>query len=505
MAEMARFALSGGQEADKLFASCSRIGKQWRERFPCHMPITPEQINVWRQSPSENQRLEFKEAKNQLDQKKLEQCCVALANEGGGHLVLGVEDKPPRSVVGTNACNNPIGMAEKLFQAIGFRVDIEEVAHPDGRVVVFVIPSRPRGTAYHLDGKYLMRSGQAIVPMSEDRLRSIFAEGKPDWLEEFSRSGISDQDVVNLLDTQAFFDMLKLPYPTERLGVIDRLSREKLIDLKDGSFAIKRLGALLLAKQLSDFPDIKRKAPRVIVYTDTSKLETKLDRVGNRGYASGFQGLVRFVMEQLPQNEVIENALRKEVKLVPEIVIRELVANALIHQDFSIGGTSTVVEIYSDRVEISNAGDPVVPVDRFIDGYQSRNERLADLMRRLGICEEKSSGIDRVINAAEVFQLPAPDFRAAYRRTSVTLYGPKSFEEMGRDERIRACYQHCALKTVMGTHMTNQSLRERFHLPESKSAIASQVIAATIEAGLVKQDDAIGASRKFARYLPFWA
>lgn len=464
------------------------------------MPITPEQINIWRQSPSEHQRLEFKEAKNQFDQKKLEQCCVALANEGGGHLVLGVEDKPPRSVVGTNACNNPIGMAEKLFQAIGFRVDIEEVAHPDGRVVVFVIPSRPRGTAYHVDGKYLMRSGQAIVPMSEDRLRGIFAEGKPDWLEEYSCSGISDQDVVNLLDTQAFFEMLKLAYPTERAGVIDRLSRERLIDSQGEKFAIKHLGALLFAKQLSDFPEIKRKAPRIIVYTDTSKLETKLDRVGSRGYASGFQGLVRFIMGQLPQNEVIENALRKEVKLVPEIVIRELVANALIHQDFSIGGTSTVIEIYSDRVEISNPGDPVVPVDRFIDGYQSRNERLADLMRRLGICEEKSSGVDRVINAAEVFQLPAPDFRAAYRRTSVTLYGPKTFEEMGRDERIRACYQHCALKTVMGTHMTNQSLRERFNLPESKSAIASQVIAATMEAGL---EESWSAERRSALSKPW--
>lgn len=469
------------------------------------MATTPEQIDLWRKTPSEFQRLEFKEAKNQLDNRKLYEYCVALANEGGGRLLLGIADKPPRPVVGTQAFRDPVAMAEKMFQAIGFRVDIEEVAHPDGRVLVFHIPSRPRGTAYHLDGKYLMRSGEALVPMSEDQLRRIFAEGEPDWLEEHSKQGLDSQQVVELLDTQTFFELLKLPYPTDRAGVIDRLLRERLIDEQDGSYAIRRLGALLLARRLEDFPDIARKSARVVVYSGTSKLETKLDQVGTKGYAVGFQGLVRFVMSQLPQNEVIEDALRKEVKLVPEVVIRELVANALIHQDFKVGGASVMVEIYSNRVEISNPGEPIVPVERFIDGYQSRNERLADLMRRMHICEEKSSGIDRVVQAAEVYQLPAPDFRSGHRRTMATIYGPKPFEEMDRNDRVRACYQHCALKWVMSERMTNQSLRERFHLGEDKAAIASQIISATIEVGLIKADESVGASRKFARYLPFWA
>ena len=466
---------------------------------------TREQIDLWRKSPSEHQRLEFKEAKTQLDNRQLYEHCVALANEGGGLLLLGVSDKPPRAVVGTHAFRDPVAMAEKLFQAIGFRVDIEEVAHPEGRVLVFHIPSRPRGTAYHLDGKYLMRSGEALVPMSEDQLRRIFAEGEPDWLEEHSKAGLDAQQVVESLDTQSLFELLKLPYPTKRTGVLDRLLSERFIDEINGRYAIRRLGGLLLAKRLADFSDLARKAPRVVVYTGTSKLETRLDQPGIRGYAVGFQGLVHFVMGQLPQNEVIEDALRSEMKLVPEVVIRELVANALIHQDLSVGGASVMIEVYSNRVEISNPGEPVVPVERFIDGYQSRNERLADLMRRFGICEEKSSGIDRVVQAAEVYQLPAPDFRAGHRRTIVTLYGPKPFEDMDREDRTRACYQHCALKWVMSERMTNQSLRERFQLPESKAAIASQVIAATIETGLIKPDEKVGSSRKYARYVPFWA
>jgi predicted HTH transcriptional regulator len=469
------------------------------------MTTSPEQIDLWRQVASEHPRLEFKEAKTQFDNRKLYEYCVAIANEGGGYLILGVADKPPRPVVGSQAFRDPVAMAEKLFEAVGFRVDIEEVAHPQGRVLVFHIPSRPRGTAYHLEGKYLMRSGEALVPMSEDQLRRIFAEGQPDWLEEHSKAGLDGQAVVELLDTQTFFELLKLPYPRERDGVIDRLLRERLVDEREGGYAIRRLGALLLAKRFEDFPDLARKAPRVVVYTGTSKTETRLDQTGTKGYAVGFQGLVRFVMAQLPQNEVIEDALRKEVKLVPEVAIRELVANALIHQDLAIGGASVMVEVYSNRVEISNPGEPVVPVERFIDAYQSRNERLADLMRRMGICEEKSSGIDRVIQVAEVFQLPAPDFRAGHRRTSVTIYGPRDFEEMDRADRVRACYQHCALRWVMSERMTNESLRERFHLPESKRAVTSQIIAATMEVGLIKPDERVGTSRKFARDLPFWA
>jgi ATP-dependent DNA helicase RecG len=469
------------------------------------MRTTPEQINIWRQATTETQRLEFKEAKTQFDNRKLYKYCIALANEGGGQLLLGISDQSPRPVVGTAAFNNPANMAEKIFTAVGFRVDIEEVLHPDGRVLVFHIPSRPRGTAYHLDGAYLMRSGTSLIPMSEDRLRRIFAEGAPDWLEQVSRENLSPLDIVELLDTQTFFELLDLPYPSDRKGVLARLIQERLIHPTPDGYSIRRLGALLLAKRLDDFPDISSKRPRVIVYAGTSKLETKLDQTGGKGYAVGFQGLVKFVVEQLPQNEVIEDALRKEVKLVPEITIRELAANALIHQDFTLTGMSVNIEIYSNRVEISNPGEPLVPVDRFIDGYQSRNERLADLMRRFAICEEKSSGIDRVIQAVENYQLPAPKFHPGFRRTEVILYGHQPFEKMDREARIRACYQHCALQYVLRRQMTNQSLRERFRLPERRSAVISQIITATIEAGLIKADEKVGKSKKYARYLPVWA
>lgn len=469
------------------------------------MTITPEQIDVWRTARSETQNLEFKEAKTQFDNTRLYKYCVALANEGGGFLVLGISNKPPRSVVGSAAFNDPVAMAAKLFKAVGFRVEIEEVQHPDGRVVVFHIPSRPKGTAYHFEGSYLMRSGEELVPMSEDQLRKIFAEGQPSWLDEIAKKDLSGQDVIQLLDTQTYFDLLNLPYPTNQLGVLQRLESEKLIYSANGNYGILNIGAVLLAKNLRNFEGVQRKAARVVVYKGDSKLQTESDITGEKGYAVGFKGLVQYVMGNLPQNEVIENAIRKAVKLVPEVVIRELLANALIHQDYEFIGMSPVVEIYTDRVEISNPGKPIVPVERFIDGYQSRNERLADLMRRFGICEEKSSGVDRVIEAAEILQLPAPDFLVEHQRTVVVIFGPRDFRAMDRSDRVRACYQHCVLQWVLRKKMTNQSLRDRFGLSERSGNTISQIISEAVQQELVKNDPSAPDSRKYARYIPAWA
>jgi diguanylate cyclase (GGDEF)-like protein len=140
---------------------------------------TAEQIDAWRAATSENEHLEFKEAKNQFDFQDLLAYCVALANERGGVLLLGVANKPPRPVVGTKACSNVVKTTEALFNKLRFRVDVEEVQHPDGRVLVFHIPPRSIGQPYHLDGRYLMRSGESLVPMSPDQLRQIFDEHTP--------------------------------------------------------------------------------------------------------------------------------------------------------------------------------------------------------------------------------------------------------------------------------------------------------------------------------------
>ena len=454
---------------------------------------------------SENEHLEFKSAENRYDFEELVDYCVALANEGGGRMLLGITDKVPRRVVGTKAFEVPERTVAGIYERLHLKVTFDEVVHPAGRVLVFHVPSRPVGQPVHYKGRYLMRAGEELVPMTPDQLKKIMAEGEPDWALKPAMTECDGEKVVQVLDTQSYFDLLHLPYPATREGVMERFASERLIEWSGGSWTITNLGAVLFAKKLESFDRLSRKAPRVIVYEGTNKLKTKLDKPGTKGYAVVFQSLVEFINGLVPSNEVIELALRREVKMFPEIAVRELVANALIHRDFTESGTSVMVEIYSDRMEISNPGKPFISPDRFIDEYQSRNERLADLMRRLGICEEKGSGVDKVIQAAEAFQLPAPDFRVGEKRTSVLLYGHQDIEEMDRNDCIRACYQHCCLRYVMNEKMTNQSLRKRFKLPESKVATVSQIIAATVDAEKIKVADPAQTSTRYRNYVPFWA
>ena len=471
--------------------------------------ITLATLQQWLTAPAETEHLEFKEAKQQFDTNKLMRYCVALANERGGYLVLGVSDKLPRQVVGSQAFSATTELNDikaRIVEKLHIRVDTVELMHPLGRVLVFDIPSRPVGHPLDFDGAYLMRAGEDLVAMTPDQLRRIFSEGQPDWFSQPAKKGASPDEVVALLDTQAYFELSNLPYPTTRDGVLARLSSEELISQATAGWTITNLAAILLAKRLDAFsPALARKAPRVVIYEGTDKTVTREDKPGVRGYAVGFESLVDFVHSAAPLNRSVEQVVREEIKMFPKQALRELIANALVHQDFLASGASVMIEMYVDRVEISNPGVPPISVDRFIDEFRSLNERLADLMRRLGICEEKGSGIDKVVKAAEVYQLPAPDFRVGELRTTSILFAHQDFSAMSKSDRVRACYQHCCLMYVSNQRMSNQSLRERFGVPESKAATVSLVIGAAKDAGLVKADESETNSTRYARYLPFWA
>lgn len=247
------------------------------------------------------------------------------------------------------------------------------------------------------------------------------------------------------------------------------------------------------------------KKVRVIKYKGNNKLNTEFEQEGKKGYAIGFQGLIKFIVNTLPRNEIIKDALRKEVCLYPVIAIRELIANALIHQDLSIARTNPMIEIYDNRIEITINGKPLIDVLRLID-YQpkSRNEQLANFMRLIGICEERGSGIDKVIDSVENFQLPAPRFVVENDYFKVILFAPSSFEDMSKEDRIRATYQHCCLKFSCQDTMTNSSLRHRFGMSDNHHSKASKIINDTLKAKLIKPYDPDNRSTKHIKYIPFF-
>lgn len=216
-----------------------------------------------------------------------------------------------------------------------------------------------------------------------------------------------------------------------------------------------------------------------------------------------FVNLLDWVNGQLPANEEIGRALRKDVRMYPERAIREITANMIIHQDFSQLGFP-MIEIYSDRVEISSPGQPLISTDRFIDEYQSRNEELADIMRRMGFCEEKGSGMDKALASIEKYQLPAIKYRVSDIRTTIILTEYKTWGDTTKEERVQACYQHACLKYLSNEMLTNKSFRERMGVPEKNYTAISGVIKETLERGLIKVGTPEGTNRRDIAYIPVW-
>lgn len=318
---------------------------------------------------------------------------------------------------------------------------------------------------------------------------------------------VSSDFVLRELDYTSYFEMLSLDLPINKEGIINALLADGMVvKSESGHYNITNLGAILFAKRLSDFPSLERKAVRVIKYESNNRTSAaSKEQVGGKGYASGFEGLVDYINNLLPNNEIMGKALRKVVPMYPEIAVRELVANAIIHQNFFMQGTSPLIEIFSDRLEITNPGTPLIDKERFIDHPPvSRNEKLASFMRRIGVCEERGSGFDKVVSLTELYQLPAPEIEIYNDHTKVILYSHKEFSKMSKDDKYRACYLHACLKRVNRDVMTNASLRERFNIDSKNSSMISRLLNETCALGLIKISPE-STSDKNRKYLPYWA
>ncbi len=294
--------------------------------------------------------------------------------------------------------------------------------------------------------------------------------------------------------------------PSTRKELLDAFIAKGFLCREGASYAITKMGALLFAKRLADFETVARKGVRVIVYEGISKLKVKdgKDVIDQKGYAAGFEGLIDFVYSQLPASEEIAAALRTTTHAYPKKAIREILGNAIVHQDLTERGTSITVEVYNDRVEVTNPGLPMLPVDRFIDENQSRNEKLADSLRLLGICEERGHGMDAVVTEIEVHQLPPYQCRLGSRHTTVSLSRYKALKDLTPEERVHAVYQHCCLRFVTNQITNNESLRKRFQIEKKNAATASRLLAEAVKGNKIRPVDE-DAANKLMRYVPYWA
>ena len=465
--------------------------------------MTPEELDKLLNNGNENEQLEFKEAKNSYDFDKLLTYCSAIANRRGGKIILGVSSKRPRKVTGTNAFLNLNKIKSEIYTNLKIDVPIEKINHPDGRVLVFEVPSRRRGHLVEHNG-YWTRSGESLVKMSLDEIQMSLNESKEEWINDVLVSNLSEGEVVQKLDAHKYYELEGLDYPSDPDEVMEKLLTDKFISKNNNSYSILKLGAVLIARNLKDFSTCEFIAPRVFVYEDNTRSSLKSSYIVEKGYLLCFDDYMNYIISMLPQKEVSQVGRRFQELLVTENMIREVFANALIHRDFDVTNASPEVSIHPKCVEISNPGLPLIEFDRFINFNSARNNTLLLIMIKFKFSEYRSTGIDKVLIDVEKYEYPPIEYVRGPHSTIIRLYGKKSFDDMEFEEKIQACFQHCALQRARITHMTNHSLRARFGLPESKSDVVSRIINKAMDKNLIKQLDPDLKSRKNAKYKPYW-
>lgn len=476
-------------------------------------------IDTLRGMPTETEWVEFKE--NNHEPQIIGEYISALSNSAflhdqkHGYLIYGIQDKThkvvgtdfkPKETKGKGNEDLEPWLARGLRPRIDFK--IIEFDYEEHHIVIFHIDAIKTRPVSFNDRAYIrIGSYKKLLSDFPEKERKIWDKASKIPFEEgVALSQQTSDDVLAKIDYPNTFELLGIPLPDSRQGILDKLTEELIITPNESTYDITNLGGILFAKDFNQFPSLVRKAARVIVYSGEDRLNAEKEQTGARGYAVGFKELIDWIYDRTPANEIIEDALRVEEKMYPKVAIREIVANALIHQDFSISGAGPMVEIFKSRIEISNPGQPLIDPRRFIDhAPRSRNEKLASIMRRMNICEERGSGIDRAIGAIELFQLPAPSVQVENDFIRITIFAYRPLKDMDRNDRIRACYQHCCLRWVCKDFMTNSSLRKRFGIDDKNYPMASKIIRDALNADLIKEADPANKSNRDKKYLPFWA
>ena len=423
--------------------------------------------------------------------------------ENSSHAVVGTDFKPDTVKQGNEPLEN--WLRRGLTPHADFRFHETEI---DGkRVVILEIePTTQQPVAFY--GKECIRVGDVKANLKEhtEKARALWQlSGKVNFEDGVAAERLSGDEILDKLNYAAYFALLERPIPESRDAILYELEQDRLAaPCTAGGWNITNLGAILFAKRIGDFRRLERKSIRVIQYQGVSRAESVGERQGSWGYAAGFANLLKYIRGRISR-ETIGQGLRRTLPMVPELAVRELVANALIHQDFSATGAGPMVEIFDTRIEITNPGVPLVDTQRFLGSSPiSRNETLASMMRRVGICEERGSGIEKAVSAVEEELLPAPLFESYEGFTRTVLFAHKDLSEMDRSERVRACYLHACLCYRLRQPMNNTSLRERFGIASDHIDRASRLLREAVEDGMiVVQDPDVG--NRFRTYIPFWS
>ncbi len=469
----------------------------------------------------ESEIVEYKE--NNADPKRIGKYISALGNGAimthnpCSYMIWGVEDvtkkltgttfNPELAKASANQ-KNKMPLITYLEKFIDPRLALKWDAFniENKRIVCLTINVKLVNRPISFDGKAYVRSGSSVeqLHMFPEKERTIWLSFESSKFElEAIKRDLTFEEVKELLDIDFYTQHRNNP---EFNNLIENLIYDHVIEKADKKFNITNLGAYTLAKNMTEFPSLVNRTLRIIKHKGSRHLDKAIfDKDGKLGLANGFENIIKNIMYLIGYKEDYSNGVRTDIPEFPQIAVRELVANALVHQDFTISGKRSTVEIFDNKVEIYNPGAPLIEPKRFLDSEpESRNNELAELLHGLGIVESRGSGIDRVVDSLENADLPAMDITVqGVKATILTLRQWKKFDDMSASEQDQSIYWHACLKYVDDKQINNASLRKRFNLSKNNSNRISKAISHAVESKLIKPYDP-EKGKKFVKYIPFW-
>ena len=356
----------------------------------------------------ENEHLEFKEARNNFHFDKLVKYCAALANEGGGSIVLGVGDKRPRRIVGSHAFEDIERTKAGLFGRLHFRVEIEVVMAAEGRVLIFDVPPRALGIPVGVDGAYWMRAGEDLVPMTPDVLRRIFKETSPDFSAEVCRGATLDD-----LDPEAVNQFRARWHATANNDHLLQLSSEQL--LRDAELTTRdgvTYAALILLGTRAALTQYLAQSETIFEYRSTEAPGPANQREEfRRGFLTFYDRLWELVNLRNDMQHYVDRFVMNAIPTFRETSVREAILNAAAHRDYHEGG-SIFMRQYARRIEIVSPGgfSGGVSAGNILDRQFPRNRRIAESFLRCGLVERSGQGANEMLIESVADSKAPPDY-----------------------------------------------------------------------------------------------
>ncbi len=395
-------------------------------------PAKIAELEGWMKA-KEGEHIEFKEAKNNFHFELLTKYCCALANEGGGRMILGVTDRRPRRVVGTSVYDQPERTRKGLCERLSLSIDFEEINHPDcspgSRVLIFRVPSRPIGTPLKCDGRYWMRKEDSLVEMSEDRLREIFAESGHDFSADFCLDArFADLDLAAIEDFRRRW--VEKVRKAENVGMAQRLAAmTPQALLADADAVIDQhvtYAALILFGTTKALGRHLAQAEVVFEYRSTDASGPAQDRQEyRRGFFLFYDQLWERINLRNDKQDFQQGLFVTPIATFNERSVREAILNAVSHRDYQLGG-SIFVRQFPRRLEIDSPGGlPFgITLDNILDRQKPRNRRVAEIFTRCGLVERSGQGMNLIFEESIRQSKPAPDFsRTDQYQVGLSLFG----------------------------------------------------------------------------------